>query len=67
MQYSSLPDVQHAIEVNMLFYMFAAIEMLAGQGIYLISSNPLLFCFSRLFQSFVSHLGKAAKIWMESL
>ena len=40
MQYSSLPGVQHAIEVNMLFYMFAAIEMLAGQGIYLISSNP---------------------------
>ena len=40
MQYSSLPDVQHAIEVNMLFYMFAAIEMLTGQGIYLISSNP---------------------------
>ena len=30
MQYSSSPDVQHAIEVNMLFCMFAAIEMLAG-------------------------------------
>ena len=53
-----------AIEVNMLFYIFAAIEMLAGQGIYLTQIHSY-FVFQTLFPSFVSHLDKATKLWME--